>query len=333
MKILFVGGTGVISQGVSHVALARRLDLWFLNRGEHQVEGLESAHRIRGDVRGAGLQDALRDHGPFDVVVDWVAYTKDHVVHDVEALRGKVGQYVFISSASAYQKPPAHYLITESTPLSNPYWQYSQNKIAAEEYLNHEHRETGLPVTIVRPSFTYGDTMIPAALNSWQHPWSLVDRMRKGLPIVVHGDGSSLWTMTHNTDFAQGFLGLLGHPQALGNAFHITSDEVLTWDQIHVAIAHAAGVHEPVIRHLSTEAISRLYPEQRGGLMGDKTWSSVFDNSKVRRLVPDYVATIPFHEGIRRTILWFENHPEVCTVDDAWNREVDALVALADRGQ
>jgi nucleoside-diphosphate-sugar epimerase len=332
MRILFVGGTGVISRGVSRVAASRGLDLWLLHRGAPTVEGLEGVHHLAGDVRAGALADVVQSAGPFDVVVDWVAYTRDDAARDVEALRGRVGQYVFISSASVYQKPPVQYVATESTPLANPYWEYSRNKIAAEAFLLEVHRASGFPVTIVRPSFTYGDTMIPAALNSWQHPWSLVDRMRRGLPVVVHGDGSSLWTMTHNEDFARGFLGLLGHPQAIGHAFHITADEVLTWNQIYQAIARAAGVEAPVLRHVATDAICRRFPQHTGGLLGDKTWSVVFDNSKVKRLVPDFVATTPFHAGIRRTVAWFEAHPERQTVDAAWNLEMDALAALADGG-
>ena len=326
MKVLFIGGTGLISEAVSKLAIARGIELYLFNRGKRDGFVPESAKVITGDIRDAQSAAAALEGHVFDVVVDWIAFTPEHVSVDIELFRGRTKQYIFISSASAYQKPPKNYIITEeATPLENRYWQYSRDKIACEQLLE-EQAEAGFPVTFVRPSFTYGDTMIPAALNSWPHPWSLIARIRAGRPIIVHGDGSSLWTMTHNTDFAKGFVGLLGREEAIGQAYHITSDEVLTWNQIYEAIGAAAGV-EPKLVHISSDFLVAHDPELEGGLLGDKSVTSVFDNSKIKSLVPEFEATLSFAEGIKRTVAWFEAHPERCTVDEAWNEQMDAIIA------
>lgn len=325
MKVLFIGGTGLISEAVTRLAVERGIDLYLFNRGERQQFVPAGANVLIGDIRDKeSVRKAIEGH-QFDVVVNWIAFTADQVMQDIELFSGKVGQYIFISSASAYQKPVSHYIITEATPLANPYWAYSRDKIACELALMEAHRESGFPVTIVRPSFTYGNTMVPAALNSWTMPWSLVDRMRSGKPIIVHGDGTSLWTMTHNSDFAKGFVGLLGHVQAIGHAFHITSDEVLTWDQIYTEIGRAAGV-EPNLVHISSEFICRLYPQEAGGLFGDKAVSAVFDNSKIKRFVPGFQATVPFAAGIRQSVSWLEQRPERCAVDAEWNEKIDRIL-------
>jgi len=326
MKLLFIGGTGLISEAVSKLAVQKGHELYLFNRGQRTDMVPEGAHVIEGDIRdAAGAAAALKGH-EFDAVVDWIAFTPEHVRTDIELFRGITKQYVFISSASAYQKPPQHYIITESTPLENRFWQYSRDKIACEALLMEERAKSGFPVTIVRPSFTYGDTMIPAAQNSWQKPWSLVDRIRRGMPIIVHGDGQSLWTMTHNTDFAKGFVGLLGNAQAIGEAYHITSDEVLTWDQIYLAIGSAAGV-EPKLVHIASEFICAFNPDDVGNLLGDKAVSGVFDNAKIKLHVPQFQATVPFAEGIKRTVAWFEARPERCGIDDAWNEQTDRIIA------
>jgi len=325
MKVLFIGGTGLISQAVSKLAVDNGIELYLFNRGQREAFVPEGAKVINGDIRKPEEAAAiLKDH-EFDAVVDWIAFTPDHVQTDIDLFTGKTKQYIYISSASAYQKPPQHYIITEETPLENRYWQYSRDKIACEQLLLEAYHSNGFPVTIVRPSYTYGDTMIPAALNSWQHPWSLVDRIRKGLPIVIHGDGTSLWTMTHNTDFAKGFVGLLGHSEAVGQSFHITSDEVLSWNQIYHAIGQAAGV-EPNVVHISSDFIIHRLPDQKGGLLGDKAVSSIFDNSKIKRYVPDFEAVIPFAKGIKRTVAWLQAHPERCTIDEEWNTMMDNIV-------
>jgi nucleoside-diphosphate-sugar epimerase len=327
MKILFIGGTGLISEAVSKLVIAQGHELYLFNRGNRESFVPDGARTITGDIRKPQeAAQALEGH-TFDAVVDWIAFTPEHVNVDIELFRGKTQQYVFISSASAYQKPPQHYVITEAgTPLDNPYWQYSRDKIACEQLLNEERAKSGFPVTIVRPSFTYGDTMIPAALNSWQHPWSLIARIRRGLPVIVHGDGSSLWTMTHNSDFAVGFAGLLGREEAIGEAYHITSDEVLTWNQVYEAIGAAAGA-APVLKHISSDFLIAHNPDLEGGLLGDKAVTSVFDNSKIKRLVPEFQAKVPFAAGIKQTVQWFEAHPERCTEDVEWNAQMDAIIA------
>lgn len=326
MKVLFIGGTGIISEAVSKHVVEKGHELYLLNRGQRNEFVPEGAKHIEADIRDLdSARKALKDYS-FDVVADWVAFIPEHVKADIELFRDKTKQYIFISSASAYQKPPSHYIVTESTPLKNPYWQYSRDKIACEDILMEEYRKNNFPVTIVRPSFTYGVTMIPAALNSWQHPWSLIDRMRKGKKIIVHGDGTSLWTMTHNTDFAVGFAGLIGNVQAIGHAFHITSDEVLTWDQIYRLIGNAAGV-EPDLVHIPSDFISHYLPEAVGGLIGDKAVSVVFDNTKIKRFVPGFTARVPFSEGIKETVKWFEAHPQRCTVDEEWDSIMDKIVS------
>ena len=331
MKVLFIGGTGIISSAVSQMAVERGIDLYLLNRGQSKKLVPSDVKVIKGDIRDRKAASKLLKLHDFDVVVNWVAYIQQHVEADIEFFKGKVDQYIFISSASAYQKPPTHWLITESTPLANPYWQYSRDKIACEDRLMAEYRNNGFPVTIVRPSLTYGITMIPAAINSWNRPWTLVDRMRKGKKIIIHGDGAALWTMTHNTDFAKGFLGLLGNIQAIGHAIHITSDEVLTWNQIYQAIADAAGAKlKPV--YIPSQTIADFNPELTGTLLGDKSWSAVFDNSKIKRLVPDFVATVPFSQGVKRSVEWFEREPKRCVIDNEYDKFMDRLIAAYEKG-
>lgn len=326
MKVLFIGGTGIISEAVTKQAAREGIDLYHLNRGLRTEFIPEGVKLIKADIRDKeSTAKALKDH-TFDVVVDWIAYVPEHIKADVELLRDKAGQYIFISSASTYQKPLSYYLVTESTPLSNPYWEYSRNKIACEELLMNEYRATGFPVTIVRPSTTYGKTLIPSSINSDAHPWSLIDRMRRGKKIIVHGDGTSIWTMTHNMDFAKGFIGLLDNKQAIGHAFHITSDEVLSWDQIYTTIGNAAGV-EPQLIHIPSDYIARFDPDAIGYLLGDKVVSAVFDNSKIKRFVPGFNATVSFSKGIKKTIQWFEGHPERCTVDEEWNNLMDKIIS------
>jgi nucleoside-diphosphate-sugar epimerase len=267
----------------------------------------------------------------FDAVVDWIAFTPDQIERDLKLFRGRVRQYVFISSASAYQKPSTHYLITESTPLANPFWDYSRNKIACEERLLRAYSEEGFPITIVRPSLTYGETQVALAINSWAKSYTVVDRMRRGRKVIVPGDGSSLWTITHNTDFAKGLVGLLGLEQAIGHAFHITSDEVMSWDQYYRITAEAAGV-EPNLIHIPSDYISACLPSAQGGLLGDKAVSVVFDNTKIKRFVPGYCATTPFGQGIRRTLAWFDADPARRQIDAEANATWDKLIEAYERG-
>ncbi|HSK47304.1 MAG TPA: NAD-dependent epimerase/dehydratase family protein, partial [Coriobacteriia bacterium] len=259
------------------------------------------------------------------VVVDWIAYTPDDIERDISLFRGRVKQYVFISSASAYQKPPEHYLITESTPLLNPFWEYSRGKIACEERLMQAYRDEGFPVTIVRPSMTY-DSNLPIALGGWG-TYTLADRLMRGRPIIVHGDGSSLWVVTHADDFGRGFLGLLGDERAVGEAFHITTDEVLTWNQIYLTIAEALGVEADIV-HIPSDFIAQVAPQMSGSLLGDKTWSVVFDNSKIKAFVPGFEAAVPFREGIRRTLAWFAADESRRVVDEGVNEEMDRILKV-----
>ncbi len=280
------------------------------------------------DAHDARAVEAALGRERFDAVVDWIAYLPADVERDVALFGPRTRQFVFISSASAYEKPPRSPFITESTPLRNPYWQYSRDKIACEEALVRAYRETGFPVTIVRPSLTY-DTVLPIAIGGWGCA-TLLDRLQAGRPIIVHGDGTSLWTVTHADDFARGFVPLLGHPQAIGESVHITSDESLTWNQIYATIADALGVSAQVV-HVPSDFVARIDPEMGAGLLGDKAYSVLFDNSKIRRLAPGYLATIPFHEGIRRTIAWFQADPKRWVVKPEVHAAMDRILAAWSR--
>ncbi len=330
MKVLFVGGTGVISASVSPLVIERGHELALLNRGTRPEMTPRGARQITADIRDLKAAAAALRGQEFDVVVSWLVFTPAQLEAELQMFRGRTGQYVFISSASAYQKPATHFPITESTPVINPFWQYSRDKIACEDRLQQEMRDAGLPATIVRPSFTYGPTMIPSGYQSWQHPWTTVDRMRRGKKVIVHGDGTALWTMTHATDFARAFVGLLGNAHALGHVVHITSDEVLTWDQIYQAIARAAGARADLV-HVSSELIAAFDPEAGPGLLGDKAHCAVFDNSKVKSLVPGFICTVPFSEGVRRSVEWFEAHPEKCTIDAGFNERTDRIIAAQEK--
>lgn len=329
--MLFIGGTGLISSAVSRLVVDQGHDLHLLNRGRRLGMAPTGARHLVADIRDeSSVREALGDTS-YDVVVDWIVYTPQQLETDLRLFRGRASQYIFISGASAYQKPATHHLITESTPLANPYWQYSRDKIACEDRLVRAYREDGFPITIVRPSLTYGDTMIPAAVMSWNHPWTLVDRMRRGKQIIVQGDGTSLWTMTHNTDFARAFVGLLGNIRALGHAFHITSDEVLTWDQIVNAIGAACSAR-PRIIHIASDFIAAFSPDDLGNLVGDKAQCGVFDNTKIKRFVPGWAATTSFAEGVRCAVRWYESIPERCTVDEEFNRLSDRIIAAYETG-
>jgi nucleoside-diphosphate-sugar epimerase len=331
MRILFIGGTGIISTACTSLALARGHDVFLCVRGQHGPAPA-GATTLTADLHDERAAAAALGGRSWDAVVDFIAFTPEDIERDLRLFRGRTGQFVFISSASAYQRPATHHLVTESTPLANPFWDYSRNKIACEERLVRALREEAFPVTIVRPSLTYGDTQVTLAVNSWERSYTAIDRMRRGLPVIVPGDGSSLWTVTHNSDFAKGLVGLLGHQQATGHAFHITSDEVLTWDQIYRAAAAAAGVPAPELVHIASDFIAACLPEEAGGLIGDKSTSVVFDNSKIKRYVPDFVATTRYTEGVARTIAWYDADPARRQVDDAASARWDRLIAAYRRG-
>lgn len=330
MKILFIGGTGIISTACTQLAIARGFHVTLLNRGQREV--IDGAHQVTADINDPAAAGRALAGTSWDAVVDFISFTPADIEARLALFRGRTGQYIFISSASVYQKPVTHYLLTESTPLANPFWDYSRHKIACEDRLMRALREEGFPITIIRPSFTYGDTIIPIPINSWPLPYTAVDRLRRGLPVIIPGDGTSLWTLTHNTDFAKGLVGLLGHQAAIGHPFHITSDEVLSWNQIHQAVAEAAGVAQPNFIHLASDFITACLPEKKGGLHGDKIHSIVCDNTKIKRFVPDFVATVRFRDGIRRSLAWFDADPARRVVDHEANARWDRLIAAYQRG-
>ncbi len=329
MKFLFIGGTGHISSACSELAVKRGHELFLLNRSaSKKYPAPEAATILQADIYTdpAHLSALIADQH-FDVVVDFLAFSPNDIQRDLSLFRDKTDQLVFISSASAYQKPVKNYLITEETPLENPFWEYSSNKIACEDLLMDEYRNNGFPATIVRPSHTYGLAQIPFIVGSWLHPWTLIHRMKQGNPVIVPGDGTSLWVLTWNADFAKGFLGLLGNKAAIGEAFQITSDEVLSWDQIYLEAYQALG-QEPNVIHIPSDFIARFDDHAIGSLIGDKSNSVVFDNSKIKRFVPEYHCEVKWSEGVRRSLAWFEAHPEFQTIDhDAiqkWDRIIEA---------
>ena len=320
-SVLFLGGTGIISSACTARALTQGFEVFVLNRGTSTTRPVpEGVQTLVGDLSDPdSFRSAVGDR-EFDVVADFRAFTPAHVTARLDVLEGRTGQYEFISSASAYQTPPGRLPIRESTPLRNPFWQYSRDKIACEDLLTSAYRERGLPMTIVRPSHTYDHTLLP-----FDGGWTVVDRMKRGVPVVVPGDGTSLWTLTHSTDFAHAFVGLLGHPAAIGDSFHITSDEWLPWNEIYLTVADAAGV-DPELVHVPSDAVAAADPTWGAALLGDKAHSVIFDNAKVKRLVPDYVARVPFVRGAREILDWFEADPARQEVDAAMDATMDDLV-------
>lgn len=311
MKVLFIGGTGNISGACSRQAVKNGIDLYILTRGISSQKIPNGITILNADINNIDEVKSKLKNLHFDAVANFIAFKPADVKRDYELFREITGQYLFISSASAYQKPPVYPFITESTPLKNPYWEYSRDKIACEDFLMKMYRKENFHVTIVRPSLTY-DTVIPVAIGSWTD-YTIIDRMKKGNKVIIHGDGTSLWTITHSDDFAIGFTGLLGHQQAIGHSFHITSDEVLTWNQIYEDVADAANVPLNAV-HISSDFICRIADSMgmdgmRGNLLGDKAASAIFDNSKIKSFVPGFKATIPFKEGIKKTVAWFEADP------------------------
>jgi len=329
MRALFIGGTGNISAAASRLAVDRGVALTLLNRDRSQV-AVPGAEHVGADIHDEAATAAALRGRRFDAVVDWIAFGPEDIERAIRLFSGATGQYVFISSASAYRKPPPSPFITEDTPLGNPFWEYSRRKIAGEERLWREFRDRGFPATVVRPSHTY-QYAIPTAFGSWRD-LAIVERMRRGKPVVVHGDGTSLWTVTHSTDFAPGLIGLLGQPAAIGEAYHITSDEVLTWNQIYAEIAAAAGV-APRIVHIPSDFIIGFarrtgHPRDLAGpLLGDKAHSVIFDNRKIKAAVPGFRAAIPFRDGIRQTVAWFGATPGRRRPDPENDAFHDALLA------
>ena len=331
MKVLMIGGTGRISAAVSKRAVEKGIDLYLLNRGTQDEFFPKGATQITADARNESeLRAALQGH-TFDAVVDWIGFLPEHVETDIRMFSGITKQFIYISSASAYEKPASNFMITENTPLSNPFWQYSRDKITCEKLLFDAHEKNGFPVTIVRPSHTYGITSLPVVFPGRRSHYSVIERMKSGKPIIVPGDGSSLWVVTHNTDFAKAFVGLLGNEQAIGEAYHITSDEAMTWDAIIQTIGHAAGI-EPNIYHMSTDFITTCHPAVRPELVGDKINSVYFDNSKVKAAAPEFVCTTSLAQGAAMSLDWFDKHPELKLRDDAWENLCDRLIAAHEAG-
>lgn len=330
-KALFIGGTGTISTAITALAPQCGFELYLLNRGNRTQLIPEGVKLIEADITDeAKVKEKLKDM-TFDVVADFIAFHTDALKRDIRLFAGRTKQYIFISSASAYQKPLSSPTITESTPLYNPFWEYSRNKIACEDYLMEEYRRNGFPVTIVRPSHTYGNFDVPLAVHGKNGSYSVIKRMKEGKKVIVHGDGNSLWTMTHNSDFAKAFVGLMGNFHAIGEAVQITSDESLTWNQIYEIIGDALGV-KPKLVHIPSETLAKAHADYTGGLLGDKAHSVVFDNTKVKRLVPGFTATTRFDQGVRQTIAYIEKHPELWREDpefDAWtDRMIEAYEAF-----
>ena len=320
MKALFIGGTGNISSACVELALSRGIEVTLLNRGTSGRPVPNGAQVLNGDIRDPQSVRAALGSRSFDVVAEFVAFTPEHIETDLELFRGRTGQYIFISSASAYQTPPAILPVTESTVLDNPYWEYSRNKAACEERLVRAYREEKFPITIVRPSHTYSAPYVPI-----DGGWTAIDRMLRGEPVIVHGDGTSLWTLTHASDFAKGFVGLMGNAHAIGESFHITSDEWLTWNQIHEILAAAAGVKATLV-HVPSDLIAAYDPIWGESLLGDKTHSFILDNSKVKRLVPDFICTMPFSRGAEEIIAWHMADPARRKVDEAFNALCDRIL-------
>ena len=320
MKILFIGGTGVISSACTDAALQQGDEVYLLNRGQTKRTQPGNANLLIGNAYDPVQLKILLAAHTFDVVVQWIGYVPEHIQHDIDLFTGKVGQYIFISSASAYQTPPEKWPITENTPLSNPYWEYSRNKIACERLLRQAFENKKFPMTIVRPSHTYDCTKIPI-----RGGWTAIDRMRRGKKVIVHGDGSSLWTLTHHRDFAVGFNGLLGKKAAIGEAFHITSDEWLSWERITRLLARAAGVDADIVT-VPSRFITSFDPEMGAGLLGDKTHSMIFDNRKIKALVPDFECRIPFEEGAREMIAWYEADPERQQINTQFNIMTEKII-------
>jgi len=324
-SILFIGGSGIISHASVARAMREGHQVTVLNRGKSATRkvptGVETL--VADATDHDGIREAIGDRD-FDVVAQFRAYTPEQVAKDVELFRDRTGQYVFISSASAYQKPLQVPPITESTPLHNPFWAYSRDKIACEDLLVHEVRNHAFPATIVRPSHTYDQTLIPT-LGAWTD----VARMRAGKPVIVHGDGTTQWTLTHSDDFAVGFVGLLGNPRAVGDTFHITGQYAPTWNQIYTYLANAAGVENPELVHVASETINRVLPNEGPGLLGDKAYSAVFDNSKIKRLVPEFNPTITYDQAAQQQVAWYDEHPEAQQINPEIDAAFDRLAAHA----
>ena len=331
-KILMIGGTGTISSAITRQLAESGHDLWLLNRGTRKNEVPENVKQIAADIDDTDTVLRLLGDEQFDAVCEFIGFLPSQVERDIRLFRGRTKQYVYISSASAYNKPAANHVITEGTSLANPHWEYSRNKIACEELLMREYREQGFPVTIVRPSHTYCERGVPVSVHGLKGSWQVLKRMMEGKQVIVHGDGSSLWTLTWNEDFARGFIGLLGNPKAIGEAFQIMSDEQLTWNQIYECVANALHV-TPRLYHVSSDFLAAVAPKEwdfEGNLLGDKAVTVCFDCTKLKRAVPGFQATTRFDEGVRRCVAYLMAHPELQTEDPEFDVWCDRVIEAQD---
>jgi len=326
LRLLFIGGTGRISSAITKLCVEFGHQVYLLNRGTKAA--IPGTIHLQADINDEAQAAKVLEGHNFDVVANFINYTPQQVERDIRLFTGRTGQYIFISSTAAYQKPFSHYKITESTPLANPFWQYARDKIACENVLMDAYR-AGFPVTIVRPSHTYDRNVVPVSIYGANGQWQVLKRMLDGKPVLVHGDGLSLWTVTHSDDFARAFVGLIGNIKALGEAVHITSDESLTWNQIYTLIGGALGV-EPKIFHVSSDFLIGVKPEYEGNLLGDKAYSVVFDNSKIKRLVPGWNATIRFDMGVRWSVANYLQKPEMQRDDGEFDLFCDNVIAALD---
>ncbi len=326
MKVLFIGGTGTISSAITQQLSQTNCDLYLLNRGNRSSILSSNITVLQTDITDERKVEELLNGHSFDVVCDFIGFLPEHVERDYRLFRNRTKQYMYISSASAYQKPLSDYRITEGTTLANPYWQYSRDKIACEDFLMKKYREEGFPVTIIRPSHTYDERSIPLGVHGSKGSWQVAKRMLEGKKVIIHGDGTSLWTMTHNSDFAKGFIGLMGNPHAIGQAFQITSDESLTWNQIYASIARALGVelHPYYVSSSFLASVSNY--DFTGSLIGDKANTVIFDNSKLKQAVPDFHATKRFDQGIQETIDYVLSHPELQREDPEFDTWCDNII-------
>ena len=323
MKVLFIGGTGIISAACAREAVRRGIEVHILNRGRHPERNPAGAVWLKADINNEEQVEKAIGKQVYDCVVDWVAFKEDHARRDIGLFATRTEHFILISSASVYQKPPEHWFISEEMPLGNPFWQYARDKIACEKVLLEAHDSGDFPVTIVRPSHTYSDGWVPSPIGS--RDFTVARRMLDGQPVISPGDGQALWTLTHSEDFARGFTGLMGNPGAVGEVFHITSDEARTWDAFYRIIAEALGVTMRIV-HIPSAFVNEVSPSLGQGLLGDKAYSMVFGNSKIRRLVPGCKALVPFHDGIRRSLAWFNKSADRKVVDSARNREIEKVL-------
>lgn len=332
MKALFIGGTGIISTAISKQLLQDgKWELYLLNRGTRNSVLPDGVKELKVDINDEAAAAKLIGDMNFDVVTDFIAFVPSQLERDFRLFGGRTKQFIFISSASAYQKPLSDYRVNESTPLSNPYWEYSRNKIACEDFLMKTYRESGFPVTIVRPSHTYDERYIPLGVHGNKGSWQVVKRMLESKPVIIHGDGTSLWTMTHNSDFAKAFVGLMGNLHAIGESVQIVSDETVTWNQIYKAIADTLNV-ELKPYYVSSDFLAKCGKyDFLGSLIGDKSNSVVFDNTKLKRLVPGFTAEKRFDEGVRETVEYVLSHKEFQVEDDEFDAWCDKVIKTLDK--